>query len=49
VRATPPKVFEDDEVKIRILAGWMIATGDHPAVAITGGKANYWYQGTIKR
>ena len=38
VRATSPKVFEDDEVKIPIPAGWMIATGDHPAAAITGAK-----------
>jgi len=30
---TSPKIYEDDEVKIQIPAGWMIATGDHPAVA----------------
>ena len=32
-RRTSPKVYEDDEVNIRIPVGWMIATGDHPAVA----------------
>ena len=37
-RPTSPKVFEDDEVKIPIPARWVIATGDHPAVAITGAK-----------
>jgi len=37
-RPTSPKVFEDDEVKIPIPAGWMIARGDHPAVAIAGAK-----------
>lgn len=31
-RPASPKVYEDDEVKIPIPAGWMIATGDHPAV-----------------
>lgn len=30
---TSPKVFEDDEIKIRIPVGRIIATGDHPAVA----------------
>ena len=33
VRAASPKVFEDDEVKIPIPARWVIASGDHPAVA----------------
>jgi hypothetical protein len=37
-RPTSPKVFEDGEVKIPIPARWVIATGDHPAVAITGAK-----------
>jgi|SRR6516164_1614240 hypothetical protein len=31
-RPTSPEVYEDDEVKITIPAGWKIATSDHPAV-----------------
>jgi hypothetical protein len=37
-RPASTKVHEDDEVKIPIPAGWMIATGDHPAVAINDAK-----------
>jgi hypothetical protein len=32
VNSTPPKVYEDDEVKILIPAGWAISTRAHPAV-----------------
>jgi hypothetical protein len=30
---TSPRIYEDDEVKVQIPLDWMIATGDHPAVA----------------
>ena len=32
-RGSSVKVYEDDEVQIRIPAGWTVATGAHPAVA----------------
>lgn len=32
-KRTSSNVYEDDEVKIRIPAGWTFATGEHPSVA----------------
>jgi hypothetical protein len=37
----PPATYEDDEIRLQLPAGWMIATKEHPAVAPSLGPEHY--------